>query len=293
MITKKIKLPKKTREFSYKHFNSAIWNDFQFREDDIIIATYPKAGTTWMQQIVGQLIFNGREGLEVGWMSPWLDFIIFPKEEILAAVEAQTHRRFLKTHLPVDALVFSPQAKYIYVGRDGRDIVWSLHNFQANIIEETAVVGLGKPPASILDYFHDWLDRDGYPYWPFWENVRSWWEIRALPNVLLVHFANLKRDLPGQIRRIAKFLEIDVQEDRWDSILQHCSFDYMKQNATKIVDHGGKFLNGGARTFFHKGTNGRWRNTLTAEEIKQYEQIAEKQLEKACAHWLITGELSE
>ena len=47
-------------------------------------------------------------------------------------VEAQTHRRFLKTHLPVDALVFSEKAKYIYIGRDGRDVVWSLYNHHAN-----------------------------------------------------------------------------------------------------------------------------------------------------------------
>ena len=292
MTLQMIEFPKKTREFPNEHFNSAIWNDFQFREDDIIISTYAKAGTTWMQQIVAQLIFNGKEGLEVAQMSPWLDFIMLPKAEILAAVEAQTHRRFLKTHLPVDALVFSPQAKYIYVGRDGRDIVWSLYNYQANI-NETGVVQLGKPPESILDYFHDWLDKDGYPFWSFWEHVRSWWEIKHLPNVLLVHFANLKQDLPGEIRRIAEFLEIDVKEDHWDSILQHCSFNYMKQNATKIVANGGNYLNGGAQTFLHKGTNGRWRDMLTAEEIEKYEQMAEKQLGDACAHWLMTGELSE
>ena len=64
-------------------------------------------------------------------MSPWLDIRI-AQAETLAAVEAQTHRRFLKTHRPVEALVFSPQAKYLYIGRDGRDVVWSMYNHQAN-----------------------------------------------------------------------------------------------------------------------------------------------------------------
>jgi aryl sulfotransferase len=68
-------------------------------------------------------LFDGAENLDVPEMSPWLDLRVPPKEEKLTTVEAQTHRRFLKTHLPVDALVFSPQAKYIYIGRDGRDIV--------------------------------------------------------------------------------------------------------------------------------------------------------------------------
>ena len=119
-------LPAKTRELHNHHFDSTIWNDFAFRPDDIIISTYAKSGTTWMQQIIGQMLFNGDPELEVAEMSPWLDLRVPPKDVKLPAVEAQTHRRFLKTHLPVDALLFSPEAKYIYIGRDGRDLdeVW-------------------------------------------------------------------------------------------------------------------------------------------------------------------------
>ena len=112
--------PVKTREFHNHHFDSTIWNDLNFRDDDIVISTYAKSGTTWVQQIIAQLLFNGKEGLEVAEMSAWLDLRIPPKEVKLPIVEAQTHRRFLKTHLPVDALVFSNKAKYIYIGRDGR-----------------------------------------------------------------------------------------------------------------------------------------------------------------------------
>ena len=63
-------VPRKTREFHNHHFDSTIWNDVKFRDDDIIIATYAKSGTTWVQQIVAQLIFQGAEGLEVAEMSP-------------------------------------------------------------------------------------------------------------------------------------------------------------------------------------------------------------------------------
>ena len=86
--------PKKIREYHSHHFDSTIWNDFTFRDDDIIIATYAKSGTTWLQQIVSQLIFNGAEGLEVAEMSPWLDLRIPPKEVKLPPVEQQQHRRF-------------------------------------------------------------------------------------------------------------------------------------------------------------------------------------------------------
>ena len=95
-----IQWPKKQRELHNHHFDSTIWNDFTFRDDDIVIATYAKSGTTWMQQIVSQLLFDGEEGARRSpSMSPWLDLRVPPKEVKLAAVEAQTHRRFLKTHL--------------------------------------------------------------------------------------------------------------------------------------------------------------------------------------------------
>ena len=85
-----------------------------------------KSGTTWMQQIIAQMILGGDPDAEVAELSPWMDLRIPPKEVKLQAVEAQTSRRFLKTHLPADALVFSPKAKYLYIGRDGRDVVWSI-----------------------------------------------------------------------------------------------------------------------------------------------------------------------
>jgi aryl sulfotransferase len=127
--------PIKTRNIRNHHMDSTIWDEFRFRDDDIVIATYAKSGTTWVQQIVSQLLFHGATGLDVAEMSPWLDLRVPPKEVKLPAVEAQAHRRFLKTHLPVDALVYSPKAKYIYIGRDGRDVMWSMHNHFANANE--------------------------------------------------------------------------------------------------------------------------------------------------------------
>ena len=166
-------IPDKTRELHSHHFDSTIWNDFKFRNDDIVISSYAKSGTTWLQQIIAQLLFNGEEGMEVAEMSPWLDLRVPPKEVKLSMVEAQTHRRFLKTHLPVDALVFSEKAKYIYIGRDGRDVLWSLYNHHstANKIWYEALnetpgrygPPIEPPPSSIVQYYHDWLDKDGHP----------------------------------------------------------------------------------------------------------------------------------
>src|SRR5438105_14876066 len=180
--------PRKTREIHNHHMDSTVWNDFRFRDGDIVVATYAKSGTTWTQQIVSQLVFAGAEGIDVSALSPWVDLRVPPKEVKLPTLEAQTHRRFIKTHLPVDALVFSPRAKYIYVGRDGRDVIWSFHNHQANLTKQAYEMinnnpgrGAGPdflPPTDDLrKYFRDWFEKDGCPFWPFWENIRSWWAI--------------------------------------------------------------------------------------------------------------------
>lgn len=150
---------------------------------------------------------------------------------------------------------------------------------------------IAPPPESITQYFNEWLEKDGYPFWSFWENVRSWWAIKDLPNVYMLHFSRLKQDMPEEIRKISNFLDIPIDESKWEDILHHCSFDYMKANATKSVPLGGAFWDGGAQTFIHKGTNGRWRDTLSAEEVKNYEKHANTQLGVECAKWLATGEM--
>jgi aryl sulfotransferase len=107
--------------------------------------------------------------------------------------------------------------------------------------------------------------------------------------VLFLHFADLKRDLPGQIRRIAAFLEISLDEEEFAAAVRHSSFDYMKAHAEKSAPDNGRLFKGGARTFIHKGTNGRWRDVLTAEDIRRYEAMAQERLGRACARWLAEG----
>jgi len=288
--------PRKTREMHSHHFDSTVWNDFEIREGDVVISTYAKSGTTWLQQIVSQLIFGGEEGVNVPELSPWVDLRLPPKEVKLPALEAQTHRRFLKTHLPVEALVYSPKAKYLYVGRDGRDVVWSFYNHHRNaapaffeaLNETPGLVGPPIEPAGddVVEYFREWLEKDGFPIWSFWENVRSWWAIRDLPNLQMLHFSDLKADMPGEIRKIAEFLEIEVDEAKWDAIFEHCSFDYMKRNAELSAPLGGIFWEGGAKTFINKGVNGRWRDLLPEELSQAYERRALEELGPECARWI-------
>jgi aryl sulfotransferase len=290
--------PRKTRDIHNHHMDSTVWDRFQFRDDDVVIASWGKSGTTWMQQIVGQLIFNGAENVDTSELSPWIDLRVLPPEA-LASVDQQKHRRFVKTHLPVDALVFSPTAKYLYVGRDGRDVLCSMFNHHLNandawyqaLNETPGLVGppIARPPASIRDYYRQWFDGDGYPFWPMWENIRSWWAARELPNVKLVHFEDLKRDLAKSIREIRDFLGVDHGNENFSAIVEHCTFDYMKAHAERMAPVGGVFWEGGAKTFINKGTNGRWREFLTPDEAAEYEARALRELGPECAAWLANG----
>jgi aryl sulfotransferase len=294
--------PRKTRELHNHHFDSTVWNDFEFRDGDIIIANYAKGGSTWMQQILAQLVFKGSDEVKLADVTWWVDMRVPPKEIKLAKLEAQQHRRFVKTHLPLDALVFSPRAQYIYIGRDGRDVVWSLFNHHINA-NQGWYDSVNNPPGRVgppleppttddpVQYFRDWLDNDGQPFWSFWDNVRTWWTARDLPNVHMLHFRELKDDMGGEIRRIAEFLDIDVPDDAWPRILEHCSFEYMKANADQVAPRGGAYWDEGGKVFIHRGVDGRWQDVLPEEENRRYEALAVDKLGPECAHWLATGEL--
>lgn len=258
------------------------------------------ARTTWVQQILTQLIFDGKEGINVATISPWLDLRYVNRKLTHDMLTAQSHRRVIKTHLPVDALVFSPRAKYVYVARDGRDTLMSMHNhhMQANdewyraLNDTPGLVGpkMPRPNPDVPAYFDDWLANDGYPWWPFWENIRSWWNVRHLPNVLLIHYADLKADMRGQIRRLADYIGIEITaQTRWDDIVHHCTFEYMREHAELTVPRGGKIFVEGPKAFLHRGRNGSWKGVLSAEQTRAYQERAVAELGAECATWLETG----
>src|SRR5271169_3201982 len=151
--------------------DSRHWSGYKPRKGDVIIATAPKVGTTWMQQIVNLLIFQSPQPRPLRELSPWLDSRIhFPIEVVLPMIEAQTHRRFLKSHLPLDALPIYDEVKYIHVARDGRDACMSLlnhynsslpaawDNFDAiGMADETIGRPIPRPPTTAREFFLYWI----------------------------------------------------------------------------------------------------------------------------------------
>lgn len=293
--------PRKTRENQGWIWDSTAWNGFPFRHDDIVVSTYAKTGTTWMQQIVLQLIFDGAEIENISGYSPWLDSRLPPLQEKLDRLSAQTHRRCIKTHLALDCLVYNPDIKYIYVARDGRDVAWSAHNHYHNMSDTLINAFLNasgnsrapdpRPGPDVHEFYQTWIageyDIGGGKSPDFFDHVRGWWEARGTPNILLVHYSDLVADLPGQIRRIGAFLDIEPSD--WDLVTSHCTFQYMKENAVRIVPFGEIGFAGGSKTFINKGTNQRWRDVLSEAEVKAYRQLAQDRLGPDCAAWLEAG----
>jgi aryl sulfotransferase len=114
-------LPERTRVYQNHHLHSTRWNYFEHRPGDIVISTSYKAGTTWMQSIIGHLLHpRGDMPAPAQELSPWLDQRIFPLELVLNGLAAQRGRRFIKTHLALDGLPYRPEVQYVVVGRDAR-----------------------------------------------------------------------------------------------------------------------------------------------------------------------------
>ncbi|MFH1771031.1 MAG: sulfotransferase domain-containing protein [archaeon] len=295
-------MTQKLRIVQNRFMDSTIWNDFSYKKGDIVIISYIRSGTTWLQQIVGQLVFDGKENLPIAEMSPWLDLRFPPPKEKLSALEKQVHRRFIKTHLPADAIPFSNDVKYLYIARDARDVAWSSHNSFSELTDETYELFnsvnidlplLEKPPESRVQFFNDWMKCNGHPYWAYDENILTWWNLKDEPNVKLLHYNNLQKNMEGQIRDIASFLEIPINENNWSYVVEHCTFDYMKRNAAKSIPLEGKLWKKGVKSFMYKGTNTRWKSELSIDDIMKYESTMKKRLGESCANWMMTGYLEE
>lgn len=272
------------------------------RPGDIVISTSAKAGTTWMQRIVSLLIFGTGPLPDVlTKVSPWIDCrYTDPLDEVVARIDAQRHRRFLKTHLPVDALPFSEDVRYIVVGRDTRDVFMSLWNHYRNYTDMMyEMTSAGDPPGGPLPRCPDdlrrlwsqWATRgsfewesDGWPFWSHHYHAAAWWPFRHLENVLLVHYNDLQADLEGQMGRVADHLGIRVAEGAWPELVGAARFESMKSSGRELLGPMDRFV-GGPDAFLYKGSNGRWREALTADDLELYEKMAGA-LDPALRDWL-------
>jgi hypothetical protein len=283
--------------------DSARWDGFPFRPGDIIISTPAKCGTTWTQMICALLIFQTPElpgALDV--LSPWMEMRLRRRRDVWELYEAQTHRRFIKSHTPLDGLPVDDRITYISVGRDPRDVAlsWRAHmnnlDFDAMLaalraaIEPDDAVFSGdtpEPPGGAPQIPPEFTDEgEAFRYWiddptPPQELAMSltgmvhhllgFWQVRDRDDVVLLHYDDLQTDLEGEMRRLAGRLGIEVPENRWPTLVKAATFDDMRRRAEERAPDTANRIWKSTTDFFHRGTSGQWEGLVDGELAAHYE----------------------
>ncbi len=279
--------------------DSARWLGFPFRDGDIVISTRSKTGTTWVQMICALLIFQTPElPAPLAQLSPWLDHLIEPRDQAFARLEAQQHRRFIKTHTPLDGIPLDQRATYIVTARHPLDMAISLYH-QGDNMDRAKVrrltgqpepAGPPKPQKSLHDWLLAWIADDDDPReyldglpGVLW-HLSDAWSRRDDPNVLLVHYDNLLADLDGQMRWLARQLGITVPGPTWPELVRAATFGGMRANADNLVPTAGIFKSNAA--FFRRGTSGAAHEVLSSEEIAAYHARAAQLAPADMLAWL-------
>jgi aryl sulfotransferase len=283
--------------------DSARWRDFPFRQGDIVISTRSKSGTTWMQMICALLIFQDPDLPEpLGRLSPWIDWLGTSQQDLDARLAAQTHRRFVKTHTPLDGIPLDDRATYIVVGRHPLDMAVSLYHQSENIDRRRLRELTGQPepaeppppPPPLHEWLLSWIDWDGDPHQEMdslpgvVRHASDAWARRHQANIVLAHYDDLSTDLEGEMRRLAALLDIAVSESTWTEIVPEARFEAMRSRVAHANPDPADILKCRAR-FFRRGTSGAAREILSPAEEARYRSRIEGLAPPDVVAWLEHG----
>ena len=280
--------------------DSARWDGFVFRPGDIVISTRSKSGTTWAQMICALLVFQTAElPAPLSSLSPWLDWLIIPRAEVIARLEAQSHRRFIKTHTPLDGLPLDPRATFIVVARHPLDMAVSLFHQSRNLdrVRIAELTGASPvrsaegPAPSMHDSLIAWIERDVAPAdeldslpGVLW-HLRDAWERRSDGNVLLLHYADLSADLEASMRALADRLGITVPDERWPELVRAAGFAQMRAKAKDLAPDPSGIMKD-VNAFCRRGSSGSGRELLSADEYASYLKRAAELAPPEMLTWL-------
>ncbi|GFQ67660.1 hypothetical protein TNCT_736801 [Trichonephila clavata] len=245
--------------------------DYKPKDDDIIISTYPKTGTTWIQYIVYEILNNGKVPPSQSEMRSIMPYMEASGTEILEKLKPH---RVLKYHLPFNLTPYNPKTKYITIIRNPYGVLVSYYHFLRQITK----VNLQ------FDDLFDAFVKGKCVYGDYFDNILSWYEHKDDNNILLLSYEKLKKDPRKGLLLISSFLGYDLQgkEERIQQILKHTSFEYMKANVKTIEKDDGhqenKKTDENERVnFFRGGSTGDKKQHFTeAQEIILKNRIEEK-----------------
>jgi hypothetical protein len=254
-----------------------------------------------MQMICALLIFQTPELPEpLSEMSPWLDHLGVAKDEIHARLGTQRHRRFIKTHTPLDGIPIDERATYVVVARHPLDMAVSLYHQGDNLDRErirlfTNQPAPSEPPPSNLplrEWLLRWIDKDVSPVVEtdslpgvMAHLSDAWTRHLQQPNIVLVHYDDLLGDLSGEMHRLAQLLDIEVPEEDWPALVRSATFSSMRSRANELApNHAGVLKD--TTAFFRRGTSGSGRELLTDDELAHYYERASRLAPPELLKWL-------
>jgi aryl sulfotransferase len=289
--------------------DSARWERFRFRADDIVISTPSKCGTTWMQHIVGMLVLDRPVlGVPISTVSPWLDMLTRTDEEVFGLLDAQRHRRWIKTHTPLDGLPMHPTVTYIAVIRHPLDVALSDRDHRANEDQQRAyelrlsasgspdpALTRGPEPPAVDDYLRWFIDNGAPPTGSgpnglddFCQQVTTYWAARRSPNVHLFHYTDLWEDLDGEMCRVADALGVSIEESRWPEFVVAATLKSMRSRAAETAPEAHLEFWRDTNAFFRAGGTRDWANLLTDSDLAHFRQRLTL-LAGDAAPWVLAG----
>ena len=278
--------------------DSARWDDFPFRPGDVVISTRSKHGTTWMQMICALLIHRGPTLPQpLAELSPWVDWLVVSEDELFARLEAQPHRRVVKTHTPLDGVPIRPDVTYIVVARHPLDAAVSLYHQGANLDRDRIADLTGEPRRAraeappLAEWLRGWIEHQADPHHELdslpgvLHHLADAWQRRGEPNVLLVHYDDLLADLPRAMARIADALEIAIDPAELERLAAAASFGAMRARADELAPDPVGVLRDRQR-FFRAGRSGSAQAVLDDEDLARYEARAAALAPADLLRWL-------
>jgi len=293
--------------------DSARWERFTFRPDDVVITTPSKCGTTWMQTIVGMLLLDRIDlGAPISTISPWLDMLIRSDDEVFDILNHQSHRRFIKTHTPLDGIPRHPSVTYIAVARHPLDGALSNRDHGLNMQEDRAmdlrVAASGpagpelsdreEPPDDPADFLRWFIDNHEPPCGSgphgladYCQQILTYWHARKEPNVHLFHYAGMWADLDAQMRRVAAALGVRVDETRWPQFVEAAGLPSMRARADNTAPEAHMGLWQSPQKFFRAGGTRDWASLLSRDDIAHFDERL-SELAGEAAGWATTGRIA-
>lgn len=272
------------------------WDMVDIRPDDIFVVTPPKCGTTWTQTIVALLLSGDPDvETELSVKMPWGDIRIREMSEVAARLAAMTHRRSMKSHTPMDGLPLDEQAHYICVFRHPLDAHFSYRKHVRNIPMSWFDTWYPEDDAEgitfrrFLDGGAEGFDGDAMPLAHIIQHYKAAAALADRPNVSLLHYADMSKDLAGTFAKLADVLNISHPPEVLAQLVQAATFDNMKANAARYAPSGGKGFMKSDSDFFHSGTSGKWDGKLTEAELTAYDAMMDAHLTPGERAWLEFG----